>query len=700
MPRIPTYEQQTTASGTLSVRTVDTGGEDLIRGGAMLAGAARETSRNARYVQEVDRRKKIADDVSSAHLAATKASAHWTQHLFERQQQADADPTGFTDGLLTDFDKYGTELVATAQTAEGKAYLTGEVAQLRGQLVSRSLPWEAERGITRRADQYSQSVDQQRIALRADPSLFDKVIEQQSVAINAASLPTAVRDKLWAQTRQSIAESAVATLIQRDPAGTLKALRTGPGQSGSSIIEGLSADDRDRAMGAAQSEIHRREAEARARSVEARQALSEAEADALAAKSVGMPAQMPSRAQYVAAFGATEGNKRYTQKTQLFGVYDAINAAVLMPPTEAAAAIAAYRPTQQAGAADQLDVARAAVGLYEQSRKAFEADPAGTLIGRDPQLRAAYEAATAPGATPQAVQQYAAKVRSIQSAAGIGAPKILPAAQAEAIAAQLTFDPKQPQKRAQQFQLLEQTWGRSYSQILREVAPKMDGTARVMVGMQPEKAARLDAAIAAGEQAGKSVPQANQKAVNDELEALLAPFAATLSDNVDFDQRYGEHYEAARSLALSAVARGESPRVAARNAVQAVVGDTYQVHGRVRIPQGMAAEPVLAGAEWARREALKQPLRIEASSYSDDAQAQADLKETIARDGYWVTNDDHTGLLLRVPTRRGNSTVYRADGTPYTLTWAELDQMAAQGTQVRSEAALDLTRRGGMGGPK
>lgn len=678
MPRIPQYQQQSTPNATLNPRTLDTGGQDIVRGLASIGQGAERMGRSIKYVQEVDQRKAEADDMASVHLAATKFQADWTTTLAERMTNAEADPTGFTEGVLKDYDTGATELAGLAKTPRGKQYVAAEIMQMRASIAARSIPWEAEKGIQRRAGQYQQTIDQQRIAARADPTLYDRILEQQGVALNGLSLPVDVRDKLWSETRESVAASAVETLIDRNPSQTLKALRSAPGKSGSTAIEGLTPEARERALRGAEAEMRRREAEARARAAEARQGLAEAEADAFAFKAAGMPAQLPSRGAYLAAYGADEGAKRYGQKSQIMGVYDVVGAAVLMPPEQGQAEILAYKPATQAGAADQAQVMQAAAGLYAQQRKAFEADPAGALIGRDPELRRMLEAATQPGASPEAVNAYSLRVRSAQQAAGIAAPVILPAGMADQVAGQLSFDPKHPERRAQQLQALQQQWGKQFPQVLREVAPKLDGTARVMVGMKPEKAARLDAALQAGEATSKAVPKADANVVTETLRSELQPFAATLVDNVDFEARYGEHFAAAETLALSYVARGESPRNAAKLAAAAVVGDSYEFQGSVRIPKNVAPAPVLAGADAAKRAALDEPLAIQSSTWSNDEQAQADLKAAISGGGYWVTNEDQTGLILMVPTKRGASAVYDAKGRRYERDWADLSALGTR----------------------
>ncbi len=679
MPRIPTYQQQSTPNAALAIPTADPG-TAVARGLANVAQGARQMGGALGYREEVLRRKEEADSMSAAHLAATKARADWATNLVQSMQAEQDQPDGFTDRRVTDFDKFSGELVATGKTASAKQYLSGVMADLRADIVTRSLPWEAERSVQKRSSQYAQSIDHQRITVRTDPTQYDKALEQQAVALNAAGLPQGDRDRLWEVTKEGLAGSAVETLIERSPGAMLKALRQPPGKSGFAAVEGLNADQRDRAINAAEAEVRRREAEARARAAEARQGLAEQEADAFAAKAAGLPATLPSRNAYVAAYGP-DGAKRYAQKSQLFGVFDVVSAAVLLPPEEGAAAIAEYRPTQQAGAADQAQIAGAAVAMYEQQRKAFEANPAGMLVGRDPELRAALEGATQPGADPKATQDYVRRVTSAQRAAGIAAPAVLPEDLAAQYAAALAYDPKNPAKRTQALQALQAQWGKAYPQVVRQVLPKAEATAQVLVGMTPETGRQLDAALADGgrETLSKVVPKADAKNFTEALQTQLGPFARTLRDNSDGLGVYERHFEAAQVLGLSMIARGESPRAAAEKAARAVINDQFQYEGTARIPTAYGAKAVMAGAEAAQQAAVgPEKLAIASSQWSDTETAQAELKDTIRRGGYWVTNDDGTGLVLMIAHNRGTSAVMRADGRRYEFTFDELQQLGAK----------------------
>lgn len=686
MPRIPTYNQQTTPQAALGAN-LDTGGQSVARGlGSLAQGVQRLTQAGAAR-EEVLRRKDEADAVSAINLDLAKGEVQWDDWLASTMESRADSPSGVTGEAATEFDKWAGELRSKANTPRSRQMAELGIVQMRGRLLRKSMEWEASRGVEIRAGKYAESVDFQQKVVRADAGQYDRILETSAAALNDASLPAAARDKAWLATKQNLSTAAVEGMIQRNPYQALKDLNAEPGKSKARAINDLTFDDLERARAAAQAEIDRREAKARAAAAEARQGLSDAEADAFAAKATGIPAQLPSRAAYMAAYGVEEGAKRYGLKSQLFGAFDVVSSAILLPPAEGAAKVAAYRPTQQAGAADQSQIAQAAASMYAEQRRAFEADPAGTLVARDPELASAFEAAASPGATTEQVQNYVRRVVSVQQAAGIASRRILPKNVADQYSAALAFDPKKPQQRTQTLQALQAQWGKAFPAILAQIAPKMDGTARVLVGMKPENGARLDAALASGkEMLSKSLPKTDKTQIDDQIRANLQPFAATIADATNFEQIYGEHFEAAQTLAYSLAARGESPKRAAQFAADAVVNDQYTYSGTIRVPASQPADAVLAGADAARLAAVgDQKLAIRSSTWSDDATAQAELKAAIGRGGYWVTNEEGSGLVLMVPTNRGATAVYKADGARVEYTWPELVKLSTTRPRVPGE---------------
>lgn len=264
MPRIPTYEQQSTPQAALNPGSLDTGGQMVARGLGNIAQGARQVGGSLAYAEEVTRRKDDADSVAETNLDITNGDQKWDQWTIEQQAAQQGDPTGFTGKGLEGFDKYAGEVIGKARTPKAKQFATQQLAQQRSSLSGRWLQWETNKGIDHRANQYRRSIDNQRKAVRTDPSRFDQVLEQQGRVLSELSLPGDVRDKLWEETKQGIASSAVESLVERSPYQALKMLKAEPGKSGSAAVDALSADGLERARDYAQRQVDHLEAKAEA----------------------------------------------------------------------------------------------------------------------------------------------------------------------------------------------------------------------------------------------------------------------------------------------------------------------------------------------------------------------------------------------------------------------------------------------------
>lgn len=667
MPRIPIYQQQTTAGGAIP-QSFDVGprGEGL----AALGDGLQHVSRVLERQQEADFQKFEADAVSSAHLAATKAAAEWETHLLERSQQAKDGAQGFTPSLLKDFDQYSGEVLKAARSDTARQYLNGQMTQLRGSLAQRAMRFEATAGIDYRSRQMGDAASQATIAVRSNPDLFEQQLAAHGAALDAAALPDEVRGKLWGDAKDGIASAAVLTLIDRDPRGTLKALASAPGASGNKAVEALSADGRERLRSAAESEIRRREMEARAAQADARDSLREAEADAFAAKASGIDATLPSRGQYLAAYGE-EGAKRYEQASRMFGVYDTVAAAVAMPAEEGRRLIESYKPTQQEGAAAAVDVQSSAAKLYAQQRAALEKDPATGIMARDPNVKSLFEQVANGNAA--AVPQYVAAVRSQAKAMGV-APRLLPEISADSLATALTFNPEKPGDRSENIQAMRQQWGRYFPQVMREIAPKLEADARIVAEMAPEDAKRFDGVLAQGRD--KVYGLLDSKAKGDVQKAsrdALLPLMETLVSNPDAEARFGEHLDAVQLMAASLVNRGMNPNEAASRAFDMVIGKRYAFRDSMRIPTGIDPDQVASRADRVRMTIKPSDLAVQPMRFSTEEQAQEALASRIRKEGAWFTTSDDAGVELRVPVEgRGLLPVVTKDGKRVRMTWAEL----------------------------
>lgn len=675
MPRLNFYEQQTRATtpyGSQPRVEIDSGG----RGVVAIGQALQSVQDDQDTLREFERRKFEEREAVAANEAIMGMRSRWAEELPKRQQAAQGAADGYALGVLKDFDTEAEDVVKGGQTETARAYRKQRMAELRLALQNDSMGFEAQRSYAFKIEGLSRSTDAARTAVDFRPQDFDTVAAEQLAAIDAAGLPDDRRAQARQTALEKIASAAVDSRIRRDPYGMRKALADE--KTKDSAIRSLPYEVRQQARRAADSEINRREAEARARQGEQRDLLRSDIDDAMAQRMMGLPATLPDRKRFVAAYGA-EGAARYQAASTRWGAFDAAGEAALLAPAEAAARLEQIKGSGgQEGAADRLQAYDLATRLYAEQRRALEADPAGVLLRRDSGLRDALQAGQD---DPNALPAYVAKMRGAQEALGLGDKvRLLPDAYAAAVAKDLEPNPDKPGARAEKLQALAQQWGKAWPTVVRELAPKLEPAARVMVNMRPEAALRLDAALSQPtEKAAESLPKGEVAAINERIASELQPFASSLSDNLDAEARIAEHASAAKALALSLRLRGASAADAAIAAVQQVVGDQYEFRGLARIPRAYDADAVMAGAKVAQEQALAADLAIRAMPHSDAAAAQRDLKYNVRTAGYWATNADGTGLVLRIPSARGQGTVYRADGTPVSYTWEQLAEMKGAG---------------------
>lgn len=414
----------------------------------------------------------------------------------------------------------------------------------------------------------------------------------------------------------------------------------------------------------------RKESEARAAQAEQRDILGEDLRNAFAARQMGIPAVMPGKSAFVAAYGE-EGSKRYQAAASQWHAYDAAGIAATMPPNEAMQYLSTLKPATQEGAADAKAGYDLAVKLYADQRTRLEADPVATIAQTHPEIAAL-------ASDTNTRNEYFRRMAATQKALGIDKPKLLSELQRDALAREMDFDPEEPRGRAEYIAKLRDEYGSNFLSIMREVAPKLEGQARVMVDMNPEQAIRLDAATAQQKELNSLVKGTDATDINEQLDVEFEDLATTLADNADAEARLAEFRNAAELLAKADVLRGTKPQEAARKAAAAVVNDQYKYVGTMRIPAAYDPAIVSRAAERAQTQLARDgEFAIAAGSRSDAAAAQSDLRSLIQRQGYWVTNESGTGLVLRVPHRSGMGDVYKKDGSRVELSLDELSKSDA-----------------------
>ena len=257
MPRIPTYQQQTTPGATLNVGPVETGAAGVARGAASLAAGVASAARSFANADYVLRAKEDSDAVSATNLEISKGEQKFDDWTIEAQQARAGNPDGFTEDGLKAFDEYSSQVIGSAKTPRARQYAEQQMAQMRARLFGQWKQWEANKGIEIRANNWAQATDLDRKILQTDPSRFDEIVERQGKALAESRLPSDVRDKMWTNFKERAAADAVEGMIRKAPGKTLQMLKADPEKAGNSAIAGLSPEARNKFIDMADAEIKR-----------------------------------------------------------------------------------------------------------------------------------------------------------------------------------------------------------------------------------------------------------------------------------------------------------------------------------------------------------------------------------------------------------------------------------------------------------
>lgn len=341
----------------------------------------------------------------------------------------------------------------------------------------------------------------------------------------------------------------------------------------------------------------RKESEERTSRTEQRSNLNDQVNDAFAARQFGIPAVLPGRNAFIAAYG-DEGADRYRGVALQWQAYEAAGNAANMAPAQAMDYLSSLKPAVQEGAADSKAGYDLAIKLYAQQRKRLADDPVSVLVASRPEL-AKLQAGSAND--EEATGDYFKKLLATQQTLGIENPRLLSDGQRSAVAKRLDFDPENPKSRAAAISGLKANYGKYFTDVMREVAPKLEGQARVMLDMNLDQATRLDAAMSQKKELDSLVKGDAASDINKQLDIELEDVAVTLADNVDAESRLAEFRDAAELLAKADVLRGTKPQEAARKAAAAVVNDQYNFVGTMRIPRTYDADIIERGAALAQK---------------------------------------------------------------------------------------------------
>ena len=226
-----------------------------------------------------------------------------------------------------------------------------------------------------------------------------------------------------------------------------------------------------RALNGKRNEI---EAEGRQRQALARLDLAERERDEVTSyKEVGnFQGDGLTRQEYVAAYGAEDGPKRFERLQKYRQAGPVVQALALANPQQRAEILAKHRPEPKEGFAENLGVYGVIVEAAQEQQKAREADPAGYVTRFVPSVQRSFDAMLKTPDDPQTAQDYVRAVRAASAELGLKNDGVLPKPLVESIAASIEDQPAGKSAAAAAI-AQSKLWGDQWPWVWKQLSAKL-----------------------------------------------------------------------------------------------------------------------------------------------------------------------------------------------------------------------------------
>ncbi len=638
MPRIPSYLAEVSVAAAPQSNLPDAAfGLQTVGKGLETLGASKLA-----YDQEqqklLDEQQQRQGDLWLAKSVAELRSRS-TQGLIDGQKTAPADGAGFTAAQLADYKKRYQEMAAGAPTTDAAQEFEIRALAIHDDVLTSATGFEAALHGQAVKTTFATTANQYAAVVRADPNQFAGSLADNLAAIDKLDLPADQRAELKASTGETLGLAYFNARIDANPSAARAELMATDGPALT-----LDPGKREQMLGAADVEIRRREAEARARAAEQRAidgiyAKNRIE-DEQAAAADGGTTGLVTDADWKLVYGDQGWQQAKANLAQTRGVAVAATDLALLPQSQWQAAIDAAAPAPQgegyAGEAARRDFMSQAA---QQLAKELVADPALYAVRHSPELAAAFRDA---GNDPAKTQAAVALSLSWQAHREVpaAARRALTAPRATAMAQQIaTADPP---NMIGAIDGLAKSYGAEWPRVAGElVAAGLPAPAAALVTFDEDPIFRheLAAAIGIGEPTLKNaLPKESITAIEDRLAEDLAPVLATMP------AASAAPYVSALRLTALSFAQRMTPEAAADRAAAPMTG-RYQVNGDYRVPQSYDAALVETGLD----RYLEQLTAIDPGGGDPNLPAAdriaSDL-EAIRADHHWMTNSDESGVVL------------------------------------------------------
>lgn len=585
-------------------------------------------------------------------------------------------PDGFTPMALQDFDKASQEFLKTIDNPRTASFIQSRLPDVRANVAGSAVSFEASTRQALRAENFSQSVNKLSTMAQMNLQAYDSARADVVALLDAGGFEPADAAKLQGTALAALARSAVFGELERNPQAMLDRLNKGD-------FGDLDADVRLQAVNAAQNEIKRREAQAKADMQLARQealvTVSDwARDDVQSRAETGKGVPPPPGVDVAAVLNPVEAAKVARRQEQADRLFKATADLPTQDAAQMVATVEALKP--QAGQdnyAEQSDIYNSARKKMDDIISARAADPAAYTRQTFPAVQQAWQKFE----TDQTPQNLQAALRANWNAQGsVGIPPVarkpMSVQQAKSYAQLLTG--AKPEDAYRTMRGLASDFGPWWPAALSQMGPMLPSNYKVAASIDnPVDASRL---IQASRQsldslrraAGDSATTIGQKVrVNENIRTLAQSFG------LGGPRLAADVSNAAETLALALAIEGVSDPVG--QAVKAIVTDRYEFGYVNNKPfavvgakyRGRVGE-IEEGASVALNNIDAARLSLPALDPAVDRNAQAaSYLSAVKRNGYWANYEGGGGIMLMSE----RNVPVLVDGKPLRLTWDDLLKM-------------------------
>lgn len=694
MPQLPQLREIRSASVGAPPNPTITPVRGLMEGLSAIGDASNEYLESLRQKQDERDRIWAQGQVTEARAAQEEArSKRWAEG---------ADLSNLPDQVTTEFDTDLNKRRAAAPSKNAAKYLDLAAPDLRVGFRSQAREDADKYLVTKNFTGLVDNVEKARGLVFNNPGTFAKSYAEQKTLIDSVKMPTELRAKMDAHLKE-LGSSAVQGMIENgNPYQAAKELKSGAWNNY------LNPDRLASLTNAAQGEIKRREAEAKANQAQARaeasiDAAQLIQSDIIGRQTLGKGVSVDDQARIRAGLTDKQWEKYQAEAKRADAVYSLAGDLAKKSNVEIQETLAKSVPklnadgTAPADLGDQQAAYKIAQGIAQNVMAKRKADPAAAARDAVTNVQWGWEAYAN---NPEDGNLRVAIKRSLAAQASMGIPadqqKPLPAQMALAIAGDIRSAPAE--KAAAKLKEQAAHFGENWPKVFSQIAPHLDANSMWATTLDDKNMAAilLETSRMAGAdgKAGSGVRSLRQSlGVPESGVGSLKDMIAQDDDVRDLmtamSRRGGGGSTAITSgTAIETLATGlmqrnqSSASEATAAAIKAVVTDKYNF-GRVNgvpfvTPKAIGADNAEMGARAVLAKIKGDGLDLPgADPGAINADTRAQYVSAVQRNGYWVTLPGNKGLELWA----GDAPVTR-NGQRMAYTW---DQLRARSSEVSSE---------------